>query len=158
MNLNATLLGQVITFSIFVWFTMKFIWPPVIKALEERQKKIAEGLDASERGKRSLELSKQEAAKILHDAKIESSSIVDQANLRGEKLVENARTQGKIESQRLVERGQAEIEQNVEKAKIDLRNRVLEISLSIASKILEEKIDKERHEKMINDLINQVEI
>lgn len=156
MNINVTLLGQMITFAIFIWFTMKFIWPPVIKALQDRQKKIAEGLDAAERGIHSLELSKQEAVKIIHKAKEESSQLIDQAHLRGSKIVEEARTHGRNESHRLVLQGQAEIEQNVDQAKLALREHTVEIAIASAARILGTKMDKKAHDDMLNELIEQI--
>ena len=156
MNLNATLLGQMITFSIFVWFTMKFIWPPVIKALQDRQKKIAEGLDAAERSVRSLELSKQESAKILREMKTEASGIVDQANLRASKIVEHAKARGQEENRRLVLQGQSELEQIVEQAKVSLRQQTVEIALASAAKVFGTQVDKETHEKMLTELIDQI--
>jgi F-type H+-transporting ATPase subunit b len=157
MNLNATLLGQMVTFLLFIWITMKFIWPPVIRALQDRQKRIAEGLDAAERGQHSLELSKHEAVKILHDAKIEASNVIDQTNLRASKIIEEAKTQGRQESHRLVLQGQAEIDQNVEQAKVDLRQYVAELAVAGASQIMSTEIDQTKHENMLNALIKQIE-
>src|SRR5271165_1529994 len=102
MNINATLLGQMITFAVFVWFTMRFVWPPITKALAERSQKIAEGLAAAERGKHELDLCQQEIVEQLKEAKVNADVIIDQANKRAHQIVDGAKDKAREEGQRLV--------------------------------------------------------
>lgn len=156
MNLNATLIGQFITFAIFVWFTMKYVWPPVIKALNDRKQKIAEGLAASERGIHDLELARHKAAEIMRDAKIQASQIVDETNKRTNMMVEEAKEQARTESSRIIALGKAEIELEVQKAKKELKNQVASIALLGAEKILGHSIDKAANNEIIEKLITEI--
>lgn len=156
MNLNATLLGQFITFSIFVWFTMKYVWPPIMKALQDRKQKIADGLAAAERGIHDLELARHKSAEILRDAKIQAAHIVDETNKRANLIVEEAKEQARIESQRIITLGKAEIELELQKAKQELKNQVANIALAGAEKILGHSLDKAANNEILEKLITEI--
>lgn len=156
MNLNATLLGQMTTFGLFVWFTMKYIWPPVIKAMQERQQKIADGLGAAERGVHALELSKKESAHLLQQAKEEAASVVERANQRSVRLVEEAKKLGRDESERLVAQGHADVETILVQTKAALREEAVNIAIAGIQKVYGAKITKTTHDHLLNELIEQV--
>jgi F-type H+-transporting ATPase subunit b len=156
LNLNATLLGQMITFAIFVWFTMKYVWPPITQALEERQKKIADGLAAAERGTHELELAQHKATEYLRDAKINAADIIEQANKRAAQIVEAAKHQGRDEGQRLVTLAQAEIAREVESAKQVLLQQVASLAVQGAERILTKNINAAANQDLIDQLIEQI--
>ena len=109
MEINATLVGQLITFALLVWFTMKYVWPPITKAMTERQKQIAAGLEASDRSKRELEEAEQQALAIIREAKLEASQVIDQAHKRSVRIVEEAKENARSESLRILEHAQDQI-------------------------------------------------
>ena len=156
MDINATLLGQFITFAIFVWFTMRYVWPPIVKALHERKQKIADGLAAADRGERELELAQHKAADMLRDAKIQASKIIDETNKRSNLLIEEAKEQARVESERLIALGKEEISLEVQKAKAELQKQVAAIALEGAEKILGHNIDKAANSEIINKLITEI--
>lgn len=156
MNLNATLLGQFITFIIFVWFTMKYVWPPIVKALNERKQKIADGLAAAERGVHELEIAQHKATEILRDVKIQAADIIDKTNKRGSLIIEEAKMTARAEAERIILLGKAELTREVQKAKEDLKNQVAAIALSGAEKILGANIDKAANSEIINKLITEI--
>ncbi len=117
MNINATLIGQSVAFLIFVLFCMKYVWPPVITALQERQKKIADGLDAANRAARDLELAQEKAGQQLREAKAQAAEIIEQSKKRAAQLVEEAREQARVEADRVKAQAQAEIEQELNSVK-----------------------------------------
>ena len=121
MNINMTLLGQMIAFAIFIWFCMKYVWPPLINAMQERQKKIAEGLQEADRAAKDLELAQKKATDLLREAKEQAAQLIDQANKRGNQLIEEAKDQARAEGDRLKTAAQADIEQEVQRAKETLR-------------------------------------
>src|SRR5580704_2074934 len=129
MNINATLLGQFITFTILVWFTMRYVWPPITKAMHEREKKIAAGLEAAERSKRELEMAEHKAFSIIREAKQQASQIIEQANLHSAKLIEEAKNQAKQEGQRIVEMAQGEIDLEVTQAKEALKTQLAKLAI-----------------------------
>jgi F-type H+-transporting ATPase subunit b len=126
VNINLTLFGQMVTFAIFVWFCMKFVWPVIIGAMEERQQKIADGLDAADRAMRDLEAAKSEATDQMKGAKQEAAGIVDQANKRANQIVDEAKVLAVAEGDRLKVAAEAEIEQEINRAKEELRSRWLD--------------------------------
>ena len=136
MNINATLIGQSVAFFIFVLFCMKFVWPPVIAALQERQKKIADGLDAANRAARDLELAHEKAGQQLREAKAQAAEIVEQAKKRANQIVDEARDQARTEGERLKAQAQAEIEQELNSVKDALRAQVGALAVTGAEKIL----------------------
>lgn len=153
MNINLTLIGQAIAFAVFVAICMKYIWPPLIGALRERQQRIAEGLAAAERGRHQQALAEQEAQALLKKAKQEAAAILDQAQRQGAELVEAARAEAEAERRRIVEAGNAEIEQAVGRAREDLRREVAALALAAAERILEREIDAAAHQRLIDELL-----
>ncbi len=153
MNINATLLGQMITFTLFIWFTLKFVWPPITKALANRQAKIAEGLAAAERGEKSLELAQQKTTERLREAKHEASHILDQANHRANDIIEAAKSKAREEGERLLGLAQQEIVQEVAQAKQNLRERVALLAVQGAERIIEKEIDSAANQALLDDLI-----
>lgn len=156
MNLNATLLGQMITFAIFVWFTMKYVWPPITAAMDERQKKIADGLSAAERGVHELELAQHKAAEYLRDAKIQAADIVEQANKRAAQIIEESKQQAREEGQRLVSLAKDEISREVEGAKQQLKQEVASLAVLSAEKILAKHLNAAANQELIDQLIEQI--
>ncbi|MDH2433091.1 F0F1 ATP synthase subunit B [Pokkaliibacter sp. MBI-7] len=152
MNLNATLIGQAIAFAVFVLFCMKYVWPPITAALAERQKKIADGLDAADRAKRDLELAQASAADQLRSSKEQAAKIIEQANKRANQIVEEAKEQAMAEGQRLKAAAQAEIEQDVNRAKEALRGQVAVLALAGAEKILGASVDEKAHSELVSKL------
>lgn len=156
MDLNATLLGQMITFALLVVFTMKFIWPPLIKALEERQKKIADGLAAAERGEHELELAQRKASEQLREAKLQAAKIIEQADKRGAQIVEQAKDQAKQEADRLLAMAREEAKQEKTRARDALTSEIAKIAVIGAEKILGHHIDAAANNNMISQLIAEV--
>lgn len=156
MEINLTLIGQMITFIVFVWFCMKFIWPPLTKAIADRQAKIAEGLAASDKGKKDLEIAKHRAQNILQEAKLDASQLVEKANKRAVEVVEEAKEKARQESATLLSNAQKEIEQMQITAKETLRNEVVQLSVAGAEKILSKEVDEKTHQDMLKALAEQL--
>ena len=156
MDINATIIGQFITFAILVWFTMKYVWPPIIKTMHEREKKIAAGLEAAERSKRELEIAEHKALSIIRDAKQQASQIIEQANLHSSQLIEEAKGQGKLESQRIVEMAQNEIDREVTQAKEALRSQLAKLAVAGAEKIIHRNLDASVHSDLLNELAAEI--
>jgi F-type H+-transporting ATPase subunit b len=156
VNINLTLFGQMVTFAIFVWFCMKFVWPVIFLAMEERQQKISEGLDAADRAVRDLEAAKSKATDQMKEAKKEAASIVDQANKRASQIVDKAKQQAVAEGNRLKVAAEAEIEQEVNRAKEELRASVAGLALAGAEKVLEASIDDKANRALVDDLASQL--
>jgi F-type H+-transporting ATPase subunit b len=152
MDLNATIFGQIIAFFAFVWFCKNYVWPPIVGALEERQKKIADGLEAADRASHDLDMAQARAAELLKDAKTSSAGIIDQANKRANQIVDEAKDQARDEGQRLIAGAKAEIEQEVNRAKEVLRAQVASIAIAGAEKILESSIDESKHAELAEKL------
>lgn len=156
MNINATLLGQAIMFALFAWFCMKFVWPPIIGALETRKKQIADGLAAGERGKHDLELAAKRSAELLREAKEKAAEIIAQGDKRASEIVEEAKTQAKTEYDRIVASGKAEADQELFRAKEQLRTQVSAIALAGAGKILGREIDAKAHNDLLEKLVAEI--
>jgi len=156
MSINLTLIGQMITFLIFIWFTMRYVWPPITKAIQERQKRIADGLAAAERGQRELELAQHKSVEILRDAKLEASRIVEQANKRAAHISEEAKEQARIDSQQILANADREVHQMLMTAKESLRKEVADLVVAGAEKVIEKEIDQRSHEKLLKDLITEL--
>ncbi|MBN1378726.1 MAG: F0F1 ATP synthase subunit B [Gammaproteobacteria bacterium] len=156
MNPNATLIGQMIAFAIFVAFCVKFVWPPIINALRERQANIADGLAAAERGRREHELSEERAKEVLKEAKVEASKILSLAQNQGDRLIEEAKETAMIEHNRIVQSGHTEVQQELNQAKQALREQVASISLAAAERILEREVDVKAHSDVLDDLAAQI--
>ncbi|TCO81218.1 F-type H+-transporting ATPase subunit b [Plasticicumulans lactativorans] len=156
MNINATLIGQMITFGLLVWFTMNFVWPPLIKAMQDRQKRIAEGLASAERGVHEQELARARAAEMLKDAKQQAAEIIAQAQRRAVELVEQSKTEARAEGERQLHAARAEIELEVNRAREHLRTEVAGIAVAGASKILKREIDAKANAQLLDDLVSQL--
>lgn len=156
MNMNLTILGQLIAFAIFVWFCMKYVWPPLTSAMAEREKKIADGLDAANRAARDLELAQAKAADQLRDSKEKAAEIIEQANKRANQIVDEAKEQARTEGERLVAAARAEVEQEANRAKEALRAQVSELAVAGAAKILAKSVDASAHDELLNQLANEL--
>ena len=156
MNINLTLFGQTITFAIFVWFCLKFIWPPIVKALEERRQRIAEGLAAAERGKQEQELAEKRAKEVLVGAKDQVGELIAQANKRADEIVEESKTTARAEGERLLAAARSEIEQEVNRARESLRAEVARLALAGAQQVLEREVDQAAHDDLLKKLTAQL--
>lgn len=149
MEFNATLLGQAITFAILVWFTMKFVWPPLTNMMEERAKQIADGLAAAERGKQDLEAAEKRVADELRQAKQQATELILAAEKRANQVVEEAKDIARTEGAKLVADAKAQIDQDVLRAKEVLREQVASLAVSGAEKILRKEIDAAKHADLL---------
>ena len=156
MNINLTLIGQMIAFICFVMFCMKYVWPPILAAMAEREKKIADGLAAADRASHDLELAKEKAVERLKEAKHEAAGIIDSANKRGNQLVEEAKDAAVVEADRVKASAQAEIEQETNRAREQLRSQVAALSLAGAEKVLGAAIDQEAHNELVEKLATEL--
>ena len=156
MNINLTLIGQSITFIVFVWFCMKFVWPPVMAALNERKQKIADGLAAAEKGKHDEELAKERAAEVLKKAKVQAQEIISGAEKRASEIVEEAKDTARTEGDRLLVAANAEIEQEVNRARESLRGEVVSLAVAGAGRVLKREIDEKANEDLLKDLVAQL--
>jgi len=156
MSINATLIGQMITFTLLVWFTMKYVWPPLIEALEERKQKIAEGLAAAEKGQEDIKLAEKKAKKYLKEAKVESANIIALAQKRANDVVEESKDTAKQEGEKMIEAAKAQISQEIQQAKESLRKEVSFLALKAAEQILQEEIDKAKHKELISKVSEQL--
>lgn len=156
MNLNATIIGQMIAFAVFVAFCMKYVWPPIMAALDERTKKIADGLAAAERGRHEQELAEKRAQQVIHEAKDQANEIISQAQRRGNDIVDESKDTARVEGERILTSAQAEIEQEANKAKDELRTQVGSIALAGAEKILGREIDKKSHTALLEELVSRI--
>ncbi len=152
MNINLTLIGQSITFAVFVWFCMKYVWPPIMNAMAERKKQIADGLAAGERGKHELELASKRAADALREAKAQAAEVIAQAEKRAAQIVEEAKAAAKAEGDRLIAGAKAEIEQEATRAREALREHVAALAVAGAEKILRREIDAKVHADLLEAL------
>ena len=152
MNLNLTLIGQSLTFFLFAWFCMKFIWPFIKDAMRERQETIAQGLAAGEEAERKLAQAESGAEEERAKAKAEAAEIIDQARQRAGQMIEDARAEAREEGERLVEAARSEIDQEVNRAREALRAQVAALAVSGAEKVLGETIDADRHGQMLERL------
>lgn len=149
MNLNATMLGQMITFGIFVWFTMKFVWPVLEKTLEERKTKIADGLAAAEKGHRVLEKAEEDVNNKIADAKKESERLIAQARKQAEQILEDARNHAHKEKQDILAAGHLQIEQQLNSAKYELQAKIAHLVISGANKIIAKEIKPSDHDAIL---------
>ena len=152
MNFNYTIIGQSITFFVFVWFCWKFIWPPLINAMQERQAAIAEGLAAAERATKDLELAQDRATDQLKEAKEEAAQLIDQARGRANQMIEEAKNDARDEGERLKEAARADIELELNRAKEVLRGQVAALVVSGAERVLAADIDASRHTQLLDQL------
>ncbi|MEN8177234.1 MAG: F0F1 ATP synthase subunit B [Pseudomonadota bacterium] len=156
MNINLTLIGQLLSFMVFVWFTMKYVWTPIMGALETRKNEIAAGLAAAERGQHEQELAKERAKGVLHEAKSQAAEIVSQAQKRAAEIVDEAKNNARGEGDRILTAAQAEIEQEANRAREHLREKVGELAIAGAEKILRKEINAETHKDIVEALAQEI--
>ena len=156
MNVTLTLIGQMIVFSILIWFIKGVLWEPMLKVLDDRKARIAEGLSAAEKGKHEEELARQKALDELKKAKSEAAEIIAQAQKRASEIVEEAKTTAVDEQNRVKASAQAEIEQEVSRAREGLRSQVASLAVAGAEKILGKEIDAKAHAKALDELAAQI--
>ncbi|MGL5344058.1 MAG: F0F1 ATP synthase subunit B [Plesiomonas sp.] len=156
MNINATLLGQAVSFILFVWFCMKLVWPPLIAAIEARQNKIADGLAASDRATKDLELVKAKSADQLKDAKVQAAAIIEQANKRKTMILDEARNEADLERQKIIEQGRAEIDAERKRAREELRKQVAVLAIAGAERILERSVDEAANSDIVDKLVAEL--
>jgi F-type H+-transporting ATPase subunit b len=156
MNINATLIGQSITFIIFVWFCLKFIWPHIMKAMEDRKTTIAEGLAAGERGRHEQELAEQKAVEVIREAKDQAKEILAQAHKRGDDIVDEAKGDGRAEGERMLRAAEAEIEQQANQTREKLRDDVVKLSIQGAEQVLGREVDEKAHTEQLDRLAAQL--
>lgn len=156
MNINLTLIGQLLAFVVFVWFTKKFVWTPIIAALNERKAKIADGLAAAERGQHEQELAKERAVEELKKAKAQAAEIINQANKRANEIVDEAKENARSEGERILAAAQADIEQETNRARETLRGKVAELAVAGAEKILRREINADAHSEVLDTVAKQL--
>ncbi len=156
MSINATLIGQLVSFFIFVWFCMKFVWPPLIQAIEARQKRIADGLADAERATKDLDLAKNKAKDQLRDAKQQAAELIDQANRRRSQIIEEAQIEARAEREKILAQGQAELEAAANRAREELRSQVAALALAGAEQILKRSVDAKAHAEILDKLASEL--
>jgi F-type H+-transporting ATPase subunit b len=156
MSINLTLIIQMVVFAILIWFTMRFVWPIILGAMEERSRKIAQGLAAAEKGQQELSQARENADAIIREARERAQQIIDQAQHRANDLIEQAKGTANAEGQRLVAAAQQQIELETTRARESLRKDVAKLAVSTASKLLEREIDARAHADLINKLAAQI--
>jgi len=156
VNLNATLIGELIAFTVFVWFCMKYVWPPLNNAIEERQNKIADGLAATERAEKDLELTQAKMAEQLKEAKAQSAEIIEQAKKRATQIVDEETQKGHDEREKIISQGHAEVVAERNRAKEELRQQVSVLAIAGAEKILERQIDAAAHSDILDKLVAEL--
>lgn len=156
MSINITLIGQIITFTLLIWFVMEYVWPILFNALEERKKKIAEGLAAAEKGHEEMILAEKKAKGLLKTAKDQSSDIVSLAQKQANEIVEESRNTAKIEGDRLILAAKAQIEQDIQKSRDSLRKEVAALAMTAAEQILTAEIDKNKHQEIVEKISDRL--
>lgn len=156
MNINLTLISQMIAFAVFVAFCMKYVWPPIMKALDERAIKIAEGLAAAERGQQEQEIGRQKALEEMKAAKAKAADIVAQAQKRYNEVMDEAKRDAQGEADRIKTAAHAEIEQETNRAREELRERMASLAVAAAEKILQKEIDASAHKALVDSFAKQL--
>ena len=156
MNINLTLIAQAVSFAVLIWFTVKFVWPPLLNAIETRQKEIADGLAAGERGRVELEQASKRSADAVNEARQRASEIIAQAEKRAAAMIEEAKGSAKTEGDRIVAGAKAEVEQEVNRAKEGLRSQVAALAIAGAEKILRKEIDAKAHDDILNAIAKEL--
>lgn len=154
MNINLTLLGEMLTFAIFVWFTMRFVWPPLMKAMEERRETIAAGLAAAEKGKRDLELAQHKVTELLTEAKAQAAQMIEQANHRANHIIEEAKARAREEGDRLLVIAKADIEREFQSARETLMKEISSLVVTGAEKVLQQEINRSANDKIVAELLS----
>lgn len=156
MNINATLIGELIAFLVFVLFCMKYVWPPIIGAIEARQQKIADGLAASDRAEQDLRLAQEKAKQQLVDAKAQASAVIDQAKKREAQIIEDAAVKAQAERDKILAQAKAEVEAERIRAKEELRKQVAALAVAGAERILQRSIDEAAHSDILDKLVAEL--
>ncbi|HIF9162744.1 TPA: F0F1 ATP synthase subunit B [Photobacterium damselae] len=156
MNLNATMLGQAISFVIFVWLCMKYIWPPLTELLDKRQREIAEGLIHSENAAKELELARANGDKLLNDAKKSASGLVEQGNKRRSQIIDDAKAEAEAEKARIIAQGQAELESERNRIRQELRREMSDLVIETAEKLINQNLDSAANRELVNKLIKDI--
>ena len=156
MDINVTLIGQMITFAIFVVFTMKFVWPPLRNALDERREKIADGLASAERASRDLEVAKRQSAEVLREAKVKATEIVEASYVRAHKVDEQAKEEATVSANKIKNMAMAEIDQEKVRAKEELRIELVALVIAGASKIISAQVDEKASNEILRDFVAKV--
>jgi F-type H+-transporting ATPase subunit b len=156
MSITATLIGQMITFAILVWFIGKYLWEPMTQMMDDRKKRIADGLAAAERGKHEQELAEHKATQHIKKAKEQAAEIIAQAQKRSAEIIDDAKMDAKSEGARLITAANAEIEMEINRAKETLREQVVDITVAAAGKILKKEINAKTHGDLLKDVVGQL--
>jgi len=156
MNINLTLFGQTVAFIVFVWFCLKFIWPHIIKAMDDRKTQIADGLAAGERGRHEQELAEQRAVEVIREAKDQAKEILAQAHKRGDEIIDDAKGDGRAEGERMLRAAEAEMEQQMNQAREQLRTDVVTLALQGAQQVLGRDVDEKAHTEQLDRLAAQL--
>lgn len=156
MNLNATILGQAIAFVLFVWFCMKYVWPPIMSAIEKRQKEIADGLSSAEQAKKDLSLAQANVTDQMAQAKAEALVIIEQANKRKTQIVEEAKAEAEAEREKILAQAKAEIDAERKRAREELRKQVAMLAIAGAEKIIERSVDEAANSDIVDKLVAQL--
>jgi F-type H+-transporting ATPase subunit b len=156
VNINATLIGELIAFVVFVLFCMKFVWPPIINAIEARQQKIADGLAATDRAEQDLRLAQEKAKQQLVEAKTQASALIDQAKKREQQIIEEAAVKAQAERDKILAQAKAEVEAERIRAKEELRKQVAALAVAGAEKILQRSIDEAAHSDILEKLVAEL--
>lgn len=156
MNITATIIAQSITFFLFVWFCMKFVWPPIVAALHERKTKIADGLAAAERGEHEQKLAQERATEMLHEAKNKAAEIIAKAESRAAEIVEESKDDARTEGERILNAARAEVDQEMNRAREALKGEIAGIVIAGASKVLEREVDAKSHDDLLNSLVAEL--
>lgn len=156
MNINATLIGQAIAFAVFVWFCMKFVWPPLMAAIEKRQKEIADGMASADRAKKDLDLAQNKAMEQIKEAKQQAAEIIEQANKRRAQVIDEANQDAMAEREKILNQARAEIEAERNRAKEELRKHVAALAVAGAEKILERQLDSAANSAIVDKLVAEL--
>jgi len=156
MNINLTLFAQALAFASLIWIVAKFIWPPLLKAIEERQQKIADGLAAAERSQKDLAQAQEKVNDVLKEARTKANDIIEQAHVRANQIVEEAKNEAVLEANRQKDLAQAEIAASVTRAREELRKQVASLAVAGAQRLLQREIDKKAHKELLDELVAEI--
>ncbi len=156
MNINLTLIAQAVAFAVFIWFTVRFVWPPLLRAIEERQQNIAAGLAAAEQGRQSLALSARQAEEVLKQARERAAEIVASAERRDSQMIEEAKETAREEGNREKAAAKAEIDQEVSRAREALREQVALLAVAGAERILRREVNQQAHAELLAQLRKEI--
>ncbi|GHC22464.1 ATP synthase subunit b [Kushneria pakistanensis] len=156
MNINMTLIGQMIAFAIFVWFCMKYVWPPITQALNERQQRIQDGLEEADRARAELHKANEQAEETLRESREEAARILDKTRARANQMIEEARNDARAEGERMIANARSEIDSEIQQAKGELRAQVAALAIQGAERILESSIDEKKHREMVDRLAEEL--